>query len=146
MVPIRALLLELIGLVLDLLLEENTVVGMLNTRGARLIDAHLWIWGRIVFASTCIATSLFVSGVLWRDPAGWRTLHGLSLSQLSLAVAQAPHASIARSFVRLDEVLPSASSFSWTAWCRCRTSLVVVNRAQHEDLLDSSTYRRLNPR
>lgn len=59
--------------------------------------------------------------------AGWHTLQGLSLSQLSFAVAHASHASIARSFVRRVEVLPSASSFSWTAWCRCKTSLVVVS-------------------
>jgi hypothetical protein len=65
------------------------------------------------------------------DQFDGRTLQGLSLSQLSFAVAHASHASIARSLDRLVEVLPSASSFSWTAWCRCRTSLVIVSWPQH---------------
>lgn len=72
-----------------------------------------------------------ISAGYFKDPVDGRTLQGLSLSQLSFAVAQASHASIARSLDRRAEVLPSASSFSWTAWCRCRTSLVVVSWLQH---------------
>lgn len=113
---------------------------------ARLSDAHLWIGGHIGSALKNIATSLSVYEVPL-NPAERRTLQGLSLSQLNFAVAQASQASSARSLVRLVEDLPSASSLSWTAWCRCKTSLDAVSgAAMGYRWLVIVTYRRLKPR
>jgi hypothetical protein len=128
MVQIRELLSESTSPAAGLLLAESRAGGRLSRKDARLSDARLWIGGHIVSALKYIATSLSVYEVPLK-PAERRTLQGLSLSQLNFAVAQASQASSARSLVRLVEVLPSASSFSWTAWCRCKTSLDAVSGA-----------------
>jgi hypothetical protein len=61
-VQTRVLPLESTGLAVGFLLAGSRVEVTWDTISVRLIDAHLWIWGRIVFASNCIATCLLVRG------------------------------------------------------------------------------------